>query len=106
MGETMVVRLREVDADSILAALEWALNNERPDESGQTLDGFLAPGLYRRGVEEAARRIESVAALRRQGIEDLSIVGLVPAPHGGFTGKCPCGCGVEFRDGEQVRPDA
>lgn len=30
------------------------------------------------------------------------IQGRVPAPSPGFTGSCPCGCGAEFKDGEQV----
>jgi hypothetical protein len=99
---TVVVHLRPVDADAILAALEWALNHD--DMQGQTLDEYIGSGLHRRNVEEAGRRIESVAALALRGVENRDIVGLIPPPHAGFTGTCPCGCGVEFKDGVQVQP--
>ena len=59
--EEMTVRLEPRHADAILAALEWALNAKDPP-----LD--LGPGIRRASVEEAGRRIESVADLYRQGI--------------------------------------
>jgi hypothetical protein len=57
-GSDLTVELRFIDADALLALAEWALNH--PD-----LD--LGPGLHRRNAEEAARRIESQAAMARRG---------------------------------------
>lgn len=54
----MVVGLRHQDADALLAAVEAALN--------AGID--FGPGMPARVVEEAARRVESVAALARRGI--------------------------------------
>lgn len=55
----MCVELRQVDADSLLAVLEWAVDH--PD-----LD--MGPGLRVDGAVEAGRRIEAVADLHRRGI--------------------------------------
>lgn len=65
----MSVELRPVDADSLLAALEWAVNH--PD-----LD--MGSGLHREGAIEAGRRIESVADLHRFGVDQFSVIGTVP----------------------------
>lgn len=101
------IKLSIQDADHLLAAVEWALGHDcNGGENESTLDEYIAPGLRRWPIEEAARKIESVAAMQRQGIvaDDLSIIGRINAPHSSYTGKCPCGCGVEFVDGEQVLP--
>lgn len=58
-GPTLTIKLRPVDADSLLAALEWAVNH--PDLN-------MGPGLHREGAIEAGRRIEAVADLYRRGI--------------------------------------
>jgi hypothetical protein len=55
----MQVGLRLVDADALLACVEWALNREELN---------LGPGIHPRNVEEAARRIESVADMARREI--------------------------------------
>lgn len=68
-GPTMIVELRPVDADSLLAALEWAVNH--PDLN-------MGPGLHRGGAIEAGRRIEAVADLHRLGVTDFAVIGTVP----------------------------
>lgn len=80
--DDVAVRLSPQDYDHILAALEWALGHDcggGPNES--TLDEFIAPGLRRWAIEEAARKVEAVADLHRQGVDtDFSIIGSVPQP--------------------------
>lgn len=68
-GPTMTVHLRAVDADSLLAALEWAVNH--PDLE-------MGPGLHVAGAVEAGRRIEAVADLHRRGVSDFAVIGVVP----------------------------
>jgi hypothetical protein len=60
VSDEFTVKLAPVDADSLLAALEWALNH--PDLE-------MGPGLHRSGAERAGRKIESVADLHRRGID-------------------------------------
>lgn len=60
-SEGFPVMLRQQDTDAILAALEWALNQEDPELE-------LGPGIHRSMVVEAGRRIESAAEMDRRGI--------------------------------------
>ena len=82
MGEPgeFPVSLSPQDADHLLAAVEWALNHMCGAANEVTLDEYLRPGLQRWAVEEAARKIEAVFDLARQGITAPSIVAHVPRP--------------------------
>jgi hypothetical protein len=56
------------------------------------------------------RRLRAFALRLRgaapRGSMPASILGRVPPPSDDYTGVCPCGCGVRFRDGVQLEGEA
>lgn len=81
----MRVALSDQDADCLLATAEWALNHECGGLNDVSLAEFVRQIGGRTAVERAARKIESVADLKRQGIATdpdfpTAIVGLIPQP--------------------------
>jgi uncharacterized protein YhjY with autotransporter beta-barrel domain len=75
------VSLTEQDADCLLAAVEWALNHECGGVSDVALAEYVRQIGGRDAVEVAARKIESVAAMKRQGFDnDPDVLGSIPQP--------------------------
>lgn len=74
----VAVVLSEQDADCLLATAEWALNHECGVLNEVPLAEFVRQIGGRAAVERAARKIESVLDLKRQGID--TVLGTIPRP--------------------------
>jgi len=79
---SLSVSLTEQDADCLLATVEWALNHECGGVNDVELAEYVRQIGGRGAVETAARKIESVAAMKRQGFDNdpAVVVGNVPQP--------------------------